>query len=137
MCFEPICTNLKEINISMVLKIMQWWLNSVFTLFRILWKSKCHVLVTFPIQLKKLCSIYTLEHRIELWIFHSLNSKNEHTKRQFFWSTFFEFQLTTKKYVAMHMHYMVVHNHIHHSNILLRLLLYMIFKKMMQQIVRF
>ena len=69
MCFEPICTNLKEINISMVLKIMQWWLNSVFTLFRILWKSKCHVLVTFPIQLKKLCSIYTLEHRIELWIF--------------------------------------------------------------------
>ena len=97
MCFEPICTNLKEINISMVLKIMQWWLNSVFTLFRILWKSKCHVLVTFPIQLKKLCSIYTLEHRIELWIFHSLNSKNEHTKRQFFWSTFFEFQLTTKK----------------------------------------
>ena len=102
MCFEPICTNLKEINISMVLKIMQWWLNSVFTLFRILWKSKCHVLVTFPIQLKKLCSIYTLEHRIELWIFHSLNSKNEHTKRQFFWSTFFEFQLTTKKYVVMH-----------------------------------
>ena len=54
--------------------------KSMKIFFQILWKSRCHILVTFPSHLKKLRSIHTeiLTQKVELWIFSNFSVDNNY-----------------------------------------------------------
>ena len=72
-----------HLNISSSIKLL--FLKSVWNVFfQILWKSRCHILVTFPSHLKKLRSIlrFWLE-KLNCGFFHSFHSWKKTTKQLF------------------------------------------------------
>ena len=86
--------NFREVGLIAPLKAKK----TLFLFFHILWKSRCHILVTLPCNLKKLHSITEiLTRKDELWIFSLISIVKKlpqnNFSRQVFHSAPFFFQV--------------------------------------------